>query len=82
MEQKPKSERRVTPERRANPRSGRRWNDNDERQLRDKHVRCPRCASAAINLMERPSAVGWVLWLQCTDCRHVWNVPKSEAEPT
>jgi hypothetical protein len=36
---KPKRERRVTPERRANPRSGRRSSDNqDERDRRAKQI--------------------------------------------
>jgi hypothetical protein len=36
----PKPERRVTPDRRANPRGGRRstGNDNQERELRAKHI--------------------------------------------
>jgi len=108
---KPTPHRRVTPDRRATARGGRRSTDSQEaRERRAKQIaqylsqqtptsprewltvmdllpsktpiHCGRCASAAIALMEHSSAIGWVVWLRCTDCGHVWNVPKTATKDT
>ena len=41
--------------------------------------RCPRCESQTVGVaLETP----YVLYLRCSSCGHVWNVPKSSRPPS